>query len=160
MNFDITPQPKKSFFEKVPFGGIQKPSFFNQPKQEDNFEMNENDTDLIDSNQGTSVQYTGEDVKEIQESPDTPTLEKQESQPSKTSFTTANGDGLTFDPFSMNIFDEIQEIIQGPKVVPKKPEETPPKVEEQQEDFLMEDIPDNLQPHSVLIEIIEQMEHL
>jgi hypothetical protein len=25
----------------------------------------------------------------------------------KTSFTTANGDGLTFDPASLNIFDEI-----------------------------------------------------
>jgi len=29
----------------------------------------------------------------------------------KTSFTTANGDGLTFDPTSLNIFDEIQAII-------------------------------------------------
>jgi len=31
----------------------------------------------------------------------------------KTSFTTANGDGLTFDPSSLNIFDEIQEIIDS-----------------------------------------------
>jgi len=29
----------------------------------------------------------------------------------KTSFTTANGDGLTFDPSSLSIFDEIQAII-------------------------------------------------
>ena len=107
MNFDITPQPKKSFFEKVPFGAMPKPSFFNQPKPEDNFDLNGNDSDLIDLNQGMSVQYTGEVGEEIQESPSTPTLDKQESQPSKTSFTTANGDGLTFDPFSMNIFDEI-----------------------------------------------------
>jgi hypothetical protein len=49
MNFDITPQPKKSFFEKVPFG-VPKPSFFNQPKQEDNFDLNGNDSDLIDLN--------------------------------------------------------------------------------------------------------------
>ena len=99
LGFDGTSQPRKSFFEKTPFGGMAKPSFFHQPhqapKKEENFEMNENDTDLIDLTQDTP------NVEPI-----TP-IEKQESQPSKTSFTTANGDGLTFDPFSMNIFDEI-----------------------------------------------------
>ena len=33
--------------------------------------------------------------------------------PSKTSYTTGHGDGLTFDPYTLNIFDEIQLIIEG-----------------------------------------------
>lgn len=33
--------------------------------------------------------------------------------PKQTSFTTANGDGLTFDPESLNIFDQVQLIIDG-----------------------------------------------
>ena len=31
----------------------------------------------------------------------------------KTSYTTANGDGLTFDPYAMNIFDEVDFVIEG-----------------------------------------------
>lgn len=31
----------------------------------------------------------------------------------QTSFTTANGDGLTFDPESLNIFDQVQLIVDG-----------------------------------------------
>ena len=57
----------------------------------------------------------------------------------------------------MNIFDEIQEILSGPKVVPKKPILVPTEPEEvvPEEDFYMYDLPDNLQPHSVLLEVIE-----
>lgn len=63
------------------------------------------------------IQYTA-DFKQNEESANDPELSRQGStnstqSPSKTSFTTANGDGLTFDPFTLNIFDEVQMIIEG-----------------------------------------------
>lgn len=45
-------------------------------------------------------------------------IEKRESITTNppTSYTTANGDGLTFDPATISIFDEIQLIIDGKDV--------------------------------------------
>ena len=70
-----------------------------------NFDLQSNDTDLIDLDTNP-IQYTAS--FKTSEDTEAPSLTKTESTgPSKTSFTTANGDGLTFDPFSLNIFDEI-----------------------------------------------------
>ena len=73
-----------------------------------------NDTDLIDLDSG-GINYTADFQNKNYESETTESFQQlhveQQASQSKTSFTTANGDGLTFDPFSMNIFDEIDQII-------------------------------------------------
>ena len=109
--------PKKSFFTKPSFGSIAEKVTANlrgantantkdklKEMEDQNFDLQGNDTDLIDL-ETNPIQYTAS-FKTSEDT--TPSLTKTESSgPSKTSFTTANGDGLTFDPFSLNIFDEI-----------------------------------------------------
>ena len=78
----------------TPSAAQKKEVAFPQPNQ---FDLPTNESDLVDL-----------------EAPDpnaAGTLNRNTSA-SKTSFTTANGDGLTFDPFSLNLFDEIQLIIE------------------------------------------------
>ena len=70
--------------------------------------MHPEETDLID----LDAQVPAEPTQPME-------LAREESQPQKTSFTTANGDGLTFDPESLSIFDQIQLIIDGKDVVEK-----------------------------------------
>jgi hypothetical protein len=78
---------------------------------------------------------------------------------------------LTFDPFSLNIFDEIQLIIDGKEQQHlQQPTETEARqdlVEEaepvapiEEEYFELDDIPDHLKPSSIILEIVEQLEEL
>ena len=121
-----------------------------------------NDTDLIDLDSG-SINYTADFKNKQDESTDQSELQVEEQQisQSKTSFTTANGDGLTFDPFSKNIFDEIEDIIEKKDQQDvKTKEENLKEVEEEEKEieerpFEMSDIPDNLKPSSIILEIVE-----
>ena len=121
------------------------------PQQTNQFDLPTNESDLIDM-----------------ESPDpnaAGTLGRNTSA-SKTSFTTANGDGLTFDPFSLNLFDEIQLIIERkplPVVAEVVVEDEEPLIEVKEEpspEFFMYDVPDSMKPTSILLEVIEQIETL
>jgi len=104
-------------------------------------------------------------------------IEKQESGVSQgtvtTSFTTANGHGLTFDPSSISIFDEIQLIIDNKDIEKVKnhasrhssfrasmKSQRPNQqvvLEEIEEDFDTNDIPDIIDSTSILVEIIQQI---
>ena len=72
--------------------------------------------------------------------------------------TTANGDGIEFNPFLGSIFDEIEDIKNqfiNPSSGKKKPLIT------QEEDlFEMEDIPDSLKPSSLILETTRTLEDL
>jgi hypothetical protein len=87
------------------FIGLSNPK--EKPLEEKkDLEINANDTDLIDLDSNEDKIEETDEFKEV-------TLEEEEDHPPvvKTSFTTANGDGLTFDPSSLSIFDEISAII-------------------------------------------------
>ena len=109
--------------------------------RESDFDLTGNDSDLIDlyssvpDPRGEQAE-AGQHPEELDpEPPEEPPAEltKEDSSASqtisKTSFTTANGDGLTFDPFSLNIFDEIALIIEGRKneLDPQKKADGKPK---------------------------------
>ena len=86
------------------FIGLSNPKEKPQEEKKD-LDVEVNDTDLIDLDSNEGKNQENEEYKEV-------TLEEEEHPPVvKTSFTTANGDGLTFDPSSLSIFDEIQAII-------------------------------------------------
>ena len=79
----------------------------------------------------------------------------------KTSFTTASGDGLTFDPVSLlSVFDEVSLIVRGLDREEQPEEPTVRKDEAEVPDFLMEDVPRELDPLSLLLESAEQIEKL
>ena len=144
-------------------------------KQTAQFNVSPED-DLIDLDGGvTASGFTAEFDPETQQQPELH-IEKMDSTnsstgASKTSFTTANGDGLTFDPFSLNIFDEIQLIIDGREKEHEQAvkdfeakqdevEEPEPVAAEEEEYFEIDDIPEHLKPTSIILEIIEQLEEL
>ena len=90
----------------------------------------------------------------------------------QSSYTTCNGDGLLIDPSKPSVFDDIQYIIDGkdeaPKVAKKlnvEQKKDPFDIsnlqhEEQRPEFILEDIPENLKPTSILLEVIDQVERL
>lgn len=94
--------------------------------RESDFDLTGNDSDLIDLYSSVPEPRgepadSGQHPEQLEQPTEEPPsqLTKEDSSTSqgfsKTSFTTANGDGLTFDPFSLNIFDEIALIIEGRK---------------------------------------------
>ena len=70
--------------------------------------------------------------------------------------TTANGDGIEFNPYLGSIFDEI-ERIKGSFAFSPTGEKREMRVREE-EDIRMEDIPEHLRPSSLLIESTRMME--
>lgn len=101
-------------------------------------------------------------------------LEKNESAGRvKASFITCNGDGLYFDDPDgrISIFDEIQLIIdrkdeefEATVATRQEASQTERKVSmvpgQGEEEFTIDDVADNLNASSMLVEIIEQMEQL
>ena len=70
--------------------------------------------------------------------------------------TTANGDGLEFNPYLGSIFDEIERIKEslneGETFVKRK--------NSFDEEIKMEDIPEHLKPTSIIIEVVNALEEL
>ena len=185
-------QSKKSFFDKASFA-LPKPSLSGlagkavgmiagtatttKDMKQSDFDLSPEDEVIDLDGQGQTNVFNAEfDPNTVEQEQEQLSIAKFESTTStgasKTSFTTANGDGLTFDPFSLNIFDEIQLIIDDREAEHKaavkeleskqeeKPEIEPVAPVEEEEYFEMDDVPDHLKPTSILLEIMEQMEEL
>lgn len=74
--------------------------------------------------------------------------------PVKTSFTTANGDGLTFDSSNMlSVFDEVALIAaeESPLPMMDSPQKTP------EPELKLEDLAPEVNPAAILVESIEQL---
>lgn len=82
-----------------------------------------------------------------------------------TSVTSNSGDGLTFDPVRLlSVFDEVALIVRGEDQIDSPDDDlnkqTVKQAEEDVPDFLAEDIPKNLDPLSLLLESVDQIEKL
>ena len=142
--------------------------------ESNNFDLTPNDSDLIDLD-SQQVTYQADFSRGGEEAEDLHLQQPMTSAggtPVQSSYTTCQGDGLLIDPSKPSVFDEIQDIIDGkdeaPKVVKKlnvEQKNDPFDIsnlqhEEQAPEFNLEDIPENLKPTSILLEVIDQVERL